>query len=565
MTIAASPRKIIARPAFALALGAILAVAGLVGLAAPASATTPPELLWTAHANGPDSKKEKFAGAAVHDGHLHLVGTTVVDYWHSFLTVKIGPDGQEIWRRIYEGFTGPQQPDEAADVVVDAAGNVYVTGWSKEGSFPGFIDVVVLKYSPDGDLLWEARHRTPGANAQPGAMVLAPDSHLYVSGAAWDGDEGFDVLLLKYDLDGGEVWSTRHDGPGGLWDAGLHLAVDGAGDVVVGGYTEVLSNDLAMGVFKFDAQGDLLWERVINGFATSEEVDGLVIDATDHIYLVGELAEPGGNQDLVTVKLTPAGEQLWIDRVDGAGPAGESAAGIALAPGGDVVVAGKIWDDAGHRMVVRRLTPAGGVVFTEQIDAGYAAAVSEGVAVDAQGNAYATGFGYDTNGREDWITARLSPTGAVDWLEIYAAPEGRGDEPDAVIVHGDDVWVAGTTWRDYANDDDLTGVRYRQQQATAVGDRTPRPGLELTAFPNPFNPRTTLSYAVASSGHLRLTVHDLRGRHVVTLVDGRRAAGEHAVTWDGRREDGRAAAAGVYLVRIQGAGSSQAAKITLVE
>ena len=70
-------------------------------------------------------------------------------------------------------------------------------------------------------------------------------------------------------------------------------------------------------------------------------------------------------------------------------------------------------------------------------------------------------------------------------------------------------------------------------------------------WPTPFGPRTTLSFAVPREGRVRLSIHDVEGRLVRTLVDERRPAGEHGVSWDGRNESGRPVASGVYLSRME--------------
>lgn len=92
-----------------------------------------------------------------------------------------------------------------------------------------------------------------------------------------------------------------------------------------------------------------------------------------------------------------------------------------------------------------------------------------------------------------------------------------------------------------------------------------RSGLRLVgARPNPFNPRTTIEYAVDGGGAVRLAVYDLRGRHVRTLVEGARDAGRHRSTWDGRDADGSAVASGVYLLRLDQGPASVSGRIVLV-
>ena len=85
---------------------------------------------------------------------------------------------------------------------------------------------------------------------------------------------------------------------------------------------------------------------------------------------------------------------------------------------------------------------------------------------------------------------------------------------------------------------------------TAAAPRA-RTALEANA-PNPFNPRTTIAFRLAESGPATLTVYDARGRTVRVLVDGdAMPAGRHEVTWDGRDDEGRGVAGGVYFYALR--------------
>ena len=67
-------------------------------------------------------------------------------------------------------------------------------------------------------------------------------------------------------------------------------------------------------------------------------------------------------------------------------------------------------------------------------------------------------------------------------------------------------------------------------------------------YPNPFNPTTTISFDVPEERqHVKLTVYDLRGRHVKTLIDSELEPGSHKVVWDGRNELGNTVSSGVYI------------------
>ena len=85
------------------------------------------------------------------------------------------------------------------------------------------------------------------------------------------------------------------------------------------------------------------------------------------------------------------------------------------------------------------------------------------------------------------------------------------------------------------------------------------------AFPNPFNPRTTVAFDLPRPAHVRLSVHDARGSLVAVLVDADRSAGTHQASWNGLDKHGNAVAAGVYLLRMTAAGQIRTQRVVLLK
>jgi len=85
------------------------------------------------------------------------------------------------------------------------------------------------------------------------------------------------------------------------------------------------------------------------------------------------------------------------------------------------------------------------------------------------------------------------------------------------------------------------------------------------AVPNPFNPSTTIAYALPADGPVRLSVYDVSGRLVRVLVNGEIEAGRHAVVWRGRNSDGRLVASGTYFSRLEAAGRVLTGRMTLLK
>lgn len=70
-------------------------------------------------------------------------------------------------------------------------------------------------------------------------------------------------------------------------------------------------------------------------------------------------------------------------------------------------------------------------------------------------------------------------------------------------------------------------------------------------YPNPFNPETRIDFALPHAGEVQISIYNLLGQKVRTLLDGLQTAGEQSVVWDGKTRQGAPAESGVYLIRMQ--------------
>ena len=70
-------------------------------------------------------------------------------------------------------------------------------------------------------------------------------------------------------------------------------------------------------------------------------------------------------------------------------------------------------------------------------------------------------------------------------------------------------------------------------------------------YPNPFNPETTIEFGLKQAARVDISVYNIIGQHVATLVSGTQSAGIHRVNWNGRNQQGSALASGIYVYRLQ--------------
>lgn len=147
-------------------------------------------------------------------------------------------------------------------------------------------------------------------------------------------------------------------------------------------------------------------------------------------------------------------------------------------------------------------------------------------------------------------TLQATMTGSLNLLSIVVEKTGQssvsGDLMLSNVVISDPVGKGINVVASGAQFREIGGVEAR---SSVVGN-----------FPNPFNPSTTLSYTVAQTDHIRLTVYDLLGREVANLVDEVVSAGDHQVRW---LADSRTVSAGVYFARLEASGSTSVHRMIL--
>ncbi|HET6463366.1 MAG TPA: T9SS type A sorting domain-containing protein, partial [Candidatus Krumholzibacteria bacterium] len=120
-------------------------------------------------------------------------------------------------------------------------------------------------------------------------------------------------------------------------------------------------------------------------------------------------------------------------------------------------------------------------------------------------------------------------------------------------------WVTAT---DFSGNE---GRPARANKTTGVGDTSLPHVLSVSAYPNPFNPETTVRYTLPARGHVRIDIYDLRGERVATLVDRDQDAGAFTVNWRGRDDHGTSVGSGVYFAKLSSGAAVRTYKLTLLK
>jgi hypothetical protein len=118
----------------------------------------------------------------------------------------------------------------------------------------------------------------------------------------------------------------------------------------------------------------------------------------------------------------------------------------------------------------------------------------------------------------------------------------------------------------------FTFIKVKGEEPTKLPYATPKTQHQTPdAFglfqnhPNPFNPETEISYNLPHDSYVTLTIFNIVGQEVKTLVDGFQDAGHKSIRWDGKDNDGNKVSSGIYFYRIQAGEYSQTKRMVLLK
>ena len=352
---------------------------------------------------------------------------------------------------------------------------------------------------------WVARYEGPeGVRDEAYAITLDGAGNVYVTGASgYDGVIGdFNYLTVKYDADGSQQWVSRYDGPSEFWDIACSIAVDAAGNVYVTGESWSPESEDDIVTIMYDADGAEEWVAIYDGPAGDDDMaQGISVDGSGDVRVAGMSHGSGVDFDYVTIAYDSEGTEEWASRYDGGG--------------GDDLAFALVTDDAGNTYVTGRSWGGASTCYD-----------------------YAT-VKYDVGGTEEWVVRYDGKGGQLDEaLDIALDSTGR------VCVTGRS--GDGMTGYDYAT------IVYSEGGVTGIDEGVGLARRVQQSMPNPFSATTVLSFELPRPALVSVSVHDVSGRLVRTLLtDVGRGVGRHAVSWDGFDNDGQQAASGIYFFRIQ--------------
>ncbi len=425
------------------------------------------------------------------------------------IVLKYTPEGRLLWSARYDAGG-----DEFANAVaVDSAGGVYVTG--RVYSYPT-ASIAVVKFRQDGSFAWAQRIAGDTLTLQNDAYGVAVQGNgVYVAGKVGNRLTGQDLALIRLDASTGILSWTRtlsHSPSFSTTEAAFDVVADGLGRVFVCGQVAGLvgggSYDAVTACY--DVSGNLLWERSFDNGGRSDAVRRLVLLGAT-VAGAGTTTGSSGADVLVIVRAT-SGDLLWWQQYDGVSRLGDYGYDVDFAGDGGVLVCGLTTSAAtSFDMLLLKYSSSGVFQWARQHDRAGANDAAYDMSVDSAGNIVLVGYSYEARGAPfpDMTTVKYSASGDPGWMFCFRPAESEGSNwASSVVCAGTKVFVAGTAHWGFPNYHDPTLIRL--QEVPDVGVQTIVSPAGTVSLGIPVTPRVVVrNYGFeAAAFNCRLWISD---------------------------------------------------------
>jgi uncharacterized delta-60 repeat protein len=448
--------------------------------------------------------------AAGSDGNIYAAGYAGVGGGYTkFMVVGLTPSGAERW--VYKDGDPWDTQGEARSIVMGSDGNIYACGYSQEEPMDPRFTVVSLNDS--GVERWVYQYGGPGGGGgRAYAIALGSDGNLYAAGSSTEIGDYSDLTVVSLTCAGVERWIYRFDGLGNASDGCRSIVSGSDGNLYAAGFSDRSWSNYDMVVLSLTDSGMQRWVYRYNGPADTEDIGYSIVMGSDgNLYAAGHSYGSETYADFTVVSLTDLGEERWVYRYDG---------------------------------------PENSYDYSFSIVAG------------SDGNLYAAGSSCGSGTEMDFTVVSLTDLGEERWTYRYDGPESKYDWAFSIVAGSDGNLYAAGSSTGIGTLEDFTVVSLGPD--IGVAEKLSRPSASdcrlLQNSPNPLHHSTIISYSLPQASDVTLSVYDITGRLVETLVNETQEPGVHQVNWN-RRDN----PSGVYFYSLRAGEFVETRKMVVVE
>jgi len=406
--------------------------------------------LWTINYNGTGNNNDVPSDIVVDaNGNVYVTGKSDVDSSiitnNDYATVKYNSAGVQQWVKTYNGSANLS--DGANAIAVDASGNCFVTGGSNENSSQK--DGTTIKYNSTGIQQWIKKFNGVGDNSDSGSAIAVDASgNVYIAGYSFGNGTDHDICVMKINSIGDTAWVKKYNGSAGKTDQAAAIAVDASGNVYITGYAKNLITGNDYITIKYNSIGDTVWTKKYNGAGNgTDKAAALFIDDAGNVYITGYSdSDPTilSNDDYATVKYNSAGVQQWVSSYNSSLNGTDRAIGIVADANGNVFVTGKSFNGTNYDMVTVEYNSSGIQQNIATYSGGNGDDVPNAIAIDANANIFIAGQSAALNLFDDCATVKYNSSLTQTWAQTFNGTGNKNDRATAIALDGaGNVYIAG--------------------------------------------------------------------------------------------------------------------------
>ncbi len=375
-------------------------------------------------------------------GNAYVTGTSVrssINY--DFITIKYNSNGTREWIAFYDDNNFQEG---ANAIAVDSSGNIYVTGNDFGGGTAAF-SFITIKYNSSGNQLWVARTNIPPGFNESKAIKLDASANVYVAGSSGY-TNGSDFVTIKYNSSGVQQWIRTYNGSDNLADQARDIVIDNLGSIYVTGYSTSLNGKKNFLTIKYNSSGTQQWVQQYNGAENQDdEAFSIAVDAGNNIYAAGNTLDYP-NSDLAVIKYNSSGVEQWVKKYNGTMNSLDEASKVLVDNSGKIYLAGTSNQNLADKgLVLIKYTNNGSTEW--KVEPGfYGDYKVNDFRLDKDGNIYLTGYGGPNNDLKDFITMKCDSSGNIKWTKNYNGPDNSIDAANDIDIDEEgNVYVTGSS------------------------------------------------------------------------------------------------------------------------
>ncbi|MCK4505338.1 MAG: T9SS type A sorting domain-containing protein [Candidatus Aegiribacteria sp.] len=461
-------------------------------------------------------------------------------------SAQIEPDVQ--WTRIFGG--GIYEFGRCVQQTTDG-GYIIVGDTNSFGA--GNFDVWLIKTDSEGDILWTKTFGGIGEERGFSVEQTTDGGYVITGMTSSFGAGGFDIWLIRTDSAGSTLWTKTFGGSFWDWATSVQQTTDGG--YIITGMTESYGAGVwDVWLIKTDSNGESEWTRTFgagnydNGMSVRQTGDG------GYIVLADTYSYGAGSSDFWLIKTNSSGISSWTRTFGGSNS--ERSHSVWQTVDGGYIITGdtKSYGSGDYDIWLVKTDSDGESIWTRTFG-GVEEDCGCSVQQTSDGGYIVAGYTESIGaGNSDVWLIRTDDNGDTVWSKTIGGDDL--DEGRSVDLTTDGGFIiAGNTYDYYAGEYNIYLIKLGSETSVSQPQSGTVPELsDIHIYPNPFSQVTTIAFDVPSGVDeaVSLSIYDISGRIVTTLVDKPMETGSHSMVWNGTDEEGCHVCSGVYFCRIEG-------------